>query len=137
MNGKGAAMRLSYVAYWLLFVGLTALGGDNGFNTLSGTDRESASYPYVAVVVISLLIGVATAGLYMILNPVSPTRSWPRLLAGLAYTAILAILAALMFVTHLASAVYAIHAFAFVSFLLMLIWCAAAAGHALWRKVTT
>ena len=126
-----SVVRSSYFVYWLLFVGLAILGGRS-----PGPFRDPATipYPFAGVAVVSLLVGVLLALLYIIFQPTNPNRSTRRVLATFAYVSVLAV-PALVPLYDAPGHFYVPQAFALFTFLLMLIWLLAVAGGKAWHKL--
>jgi len=131
MNISSFARRYCFLAYWLMFALLTLRQA-----RYPGLMRhpEEWRYPWDAVVVMWALLAVFVGGLHLILRPASFHRSWGRLLAAFAYSAVLLALGVDSVVTDMPGYYYVPAFFSFVTMAGLLVFALLQGVSALWYR---
>ena len=130
MNIRMVARRYCLLFYWLVFAVFTMYEAQYPGLMLH---PEEWRYPWGAVVVVWALLAILVGILYAILRPVSFNRSWGRLLAALAYSAILLLLGYFSVVTDMPGYYYVFAQFSIVTMAGMLIFAVFRALSTMWR----
>lgn len=132
MTTRSFARRYGLFAYWLMFALFTLRQAQ--YPGLM-QHPEEWDYPWGAVVAVWALLAVLVAGLHLILRPASFHRSWGRLLAALAYSALLVVFGLRSVITDMPGYYYVPAQFSAVTMVGMLAFSLVQVASALWRRL--
>ena len=131
MNKTSPRYKIGFMVYWLLFAVLAAYLGQ-----FPGHVRhpETVPYPWLAVILVCLLLAILLGAFYFLLLPPLFRFSWWRLPASLALGAALLAASFYTFVTDMPGYYYVLHYFSFFTALLLLVVLISSIVGFIWRK---
>lgn len=122
-------MKMFFAMYWLLFMAIAAWWGQ-----FPGLTSRPFTYPWLAVLAVSIVFAVLVLGLYALLSSHFIQNRWRRLVSALCYGLVLAGFSLHWAVTDLPGYYYALPAFGLSTFVLVLGITVSTSIKALWLK---